>query len=161
MRKFKFKLDGVVKLREFREYKAKVELGRINLEMGKIREKIEELNISIQSTFEMQNEYLQTPTSGQVLKSFALNITGARELIKEMNRRLLGMQVEYEKRRQDLLLARADLKLIQKLKAEKQSIFKFEYEKKINQEVQEIYQSRISQQSLEEDREKSDEGKGP
>jgi flagellar FliJ protein len=58
MKKFKFKLDALLKLREFNEKKIKVEWGEILKEINTTEELIAKMNRDIDEVYAMQEEMM-------------------------------------------------------------------------------------------------------
>ena len=65
MQKFKFKLDALLKVREFKEKKIKIELGEILKEIGLVENKITAANIAIDESYQAQETVLADPASGR------------------------------------------------------------------------------------------------
>ena len=85
MQKFKFKLDGLLKVREFKEKKIKIELGEILKEVGEVEGKIAFANKAIDETYEAQEAFMQDLSSGNMLQFFPVFIQGKKEDIKNKN----------------------------------------------------------------------------
>ena len=58
MKKFSFKLNGLLKLREFEEYVERVKLGKVNRRIKNILNKLDELERSSIKLFERQEKDL-------------------------------------------------------------------------------------------------------
>ena len=83
MQKFKFKLDGLLKVREFKEKKVKIELGEILREINDVENKIALANQAISETYDAQEAFMaDSNSSGQMLQFFPLFIQGKKEDIK-------------------------------------------------------------------------------
>ena len=74
MKKFKFKLDGLLKVREFNEKKIKIELGEILKEIGATEEQIAKMNRDIDETYKAQEELIATSADGRLLQFFPFYI---------------------------------------------------------------------------------------
>ena len=69
-KKFKFKLDGLLKVRRFKEEQLKVELGAINQEIQQVKNRISQLNKEIEDSYTEQEKIFESDTSGQLAKFF-------------------------------------------------------------------------------------------
>ena len=64
MKKYKFKLASLLKIREFKEKKIKIELGKIVKAMDEIRDEIKKMNEDIDEAYEAQENL-----AGEVIQS--------------------------------------------------------------------------------------------
>ena len=79
MQKFKFKLDGLLKVREFKEKQLKIELGEILKEINAVEAKVAEANVAIAETYDAQEAFMRDPSNGQMLQFFPLFIQGKKD----------------------------------------------------------------------------------
>ena len=68
MKKFKYKLDGLLKLRKFEEDKLKSMLGQINNEINKCNEEEEKLKKDVQEGFTVQESLLATGVAAHQIR---------------------------------------------------------------------------------------------
>lgn len=130
MAKFKFKLDGLLKLREFKEKQLKVELGNIVKSIQETKERIEDYNRHITEAYEGQENILEAPANGEMIKFFPFFIEGKNAAIKKEEEELKKLQEAYEIKVQEMKVARGETKVIDKLKEKEKTAYKKDRMKK-------------------------------
>lgn len=145
MQKFKFKLDGLLKVREFKEKKIKIELGEILKEMNDVEEKIALANTAISETYDAQEAFMQDSTSsGQMLQFFPLFIQGKKEDIKNKENLLWSLRKKYDKKIAELAQARGEVKIMENFKEKKHGEWSKEKNKKEQEAIEEILMMRTN-----------------
>ena len=142
MQKFKFKLDGLLKAREFKEKQLKIELGEILKEINDVNAKIAEANVAISETYEAQEAFMRDPSSGQMLQFFPLFIQGKKEDIKNKENLLWSLTKKYEKKMAELATARGEVKVMENFKDKKKGEWTKEKNKKEQEAIEEILMMR-------------------
>jgi flagellar FliJ protein len=145
MQKFKFKLDGLLKVREFKEKKIKIELGEILKEINDVEDKIAKANQAISDTYDAQETFMQDSTSsGQMLQFFPLFIQGKKEDIKNKENLLWALKKKYEKKMTELATARGEVKIMENFKDKKKDEWTKERNKKEQEAIEEILMMRTN-----------------
>lgn len=129
MKKFKFKLDGLLKLREFKESQLKIELGHIIREIEETKRIIEKLNDDLDEGYEAHEKILYKNAGGNLIKFFPEYFQAKREDIKNKENLLYSLNRKMEAKRKELALARGEVKVIENLKEKKAEEHKKEKEK--------------------------------
>ncbi len=142
MQKFKFKLDGLLKVREFNEKKIKIELGEILREISAVEEKIAAANKAIEETYEAQETFMRDSSSGQMLQFFPLFIQGKKEEIKNRENLLWSLKKKYDKKIAELAQARGEVKVMENFKEKKKDEWTKEKNKKEQEAIEEILMMR-------------------
>lgn len=142
MQKFKFKLDGLLKVREFKEKQLKIELGEILKEINSVEEKIAEANRAIAETYDAQEAFMRDPSSGQMLQFFPLFIQGKKEDIKNKDNLLWSLRKKYDKKVAELATARGEVKVMENFKDKKKDEWSKEKNKKEQEAIEEILMMR-------------------
>ena len=135
MKKFKFKLEAVLKLRGFEEDRAKVELGRVTQLIQKRKEKISEIQNNIGKEFETQEKMLKMGTKAAHSQLFPNAYLGKIRMIEKIQNEIFALQKEYELRLEEYQEARAKLKLMTKFKEKSLEKFKVESLRKMQKEI--------------------------
>jgi flagellar FliJ protein len=138
MKKFKFKLDALLKLREFNEKKIKVELGEILKEINTTEELIDKMNRDIDEVYAMQEEMMKTDTFGRALHFFPFYINGRKEDIKNKTTLLWSLQKKYQVKIEELAKARGEVKVMENFKEKERVEFKKEQDKKEMSAIEEL-----------------------
>ena len=140
--KFKFKLDGLLKVREFKEKKIKIELGEILKEISTVEEQIAAANKAIDETYVAQEELMKDPAAGQMIQFFPYFIQGKKEDIKNKENLLWSLKKKYDKKIAELAEARGEVKVLENFKDKKQVEWKKDKEKKEQEAIEEILMMR-------------------
>jgi flagellar FliJ protein len=136
-KKYKFKLEAVLKMRKIREDQCKTEIGRIQVEIGKIKAKIEEQHAGINEAYELQEQSLKDGSTGQESRFHPYFVTGKRSHIESLQRDLDEHEKRVARMYQILTQFRADVKLIDKMKEKDEKKFKKARNKKIDEDLEE------------------------
>ncbi len=142
-KKFKFKLEGLLKLRKFREQEIKVELGNINREIQEIELRIIELQDHIESSYLNQESAMSDDVKGQSLQFFPYYTQVKREDIKNKEILLLSLRKKYQKKIEEMGKAMGDSKVVDKFKEKEISEYKNRLEKKLQDENEELVRRRF------------------
>ncbi len=130
---FKFKLSGLLKLREFKETKKKIELGQIVKKINEYKERIVELNKGIDESYLSQEKLLRQNVDGKMLQFFPRFIEAKKNDIKN-NQKLLDQElINYEEKVNELEIVMGEVKVVEKLKEKE----KIRYNKKFTKKEQE------------------------
>lgn len=138
MQKFKFKLDAVLKMREFKEKKIKIELGEILKEIGEVEEKIANANKAIDETYAAQESFMSDPAVGRMIQFFPYFIQGKKEDIKNKENLLWALRKKYDAKILELATARGEVKVMENFKDKKKGEWTKEYNKKQQESIDEL-----------------------
>lgn len=141
-KKFKFKLEGLLKIRKFKEEQLKVELGQINSEILAVKNRIKELNDHIREAYLSQEATLKSQTDGQLARFFPYFIQAKREDIKNQENLLYSLQKKYEKKLSEVSKAMGETKIIDGMKEDQKEDWKKKNEKKSQEEIEEVLSMR-------------------
>lgn len=119
MKKFQFKLEGLLKVKEFKEKKIKIELGQMLKEIGAVEDRIAQLKKDVDETYDVQDQLLKDATSGNMLQFIPYVIKGKKEHIKHNEEILAELKSKYEIKRHELAMARGEVKVIENFKDKK------------------------------------------
>lgn len=140
--KFKFKLEGLLKLRHFKEEKLKVELGRINRDIQRTKGRISELEEHIKNAYASQEKVMETSTAGQMARFFPYFIQAKREDIKNQENLLFSLERKYQAKLREVSIAMGESKVISNMKDKELEGWKKEKEKKEQAEIEEVLSMR-------------------
>ncbi|AYF45566.1 MULTISPECIES: flagellar FliJ family protein [Halobacteriovorax] len=148
MRRKKFKLDGLLKLREFNEQRVKLELGQINSEKGRLLEKIAKCKQDIEETYKAQEAFLETYTPGRNAQFFPMFIQSKREEIKVLENQLHAVDRAYQEKIKELSVAKGEVKVIDNLKQDFETKQNKEIEKKRQEAIDELMMAKRHSKKL-------------
>ena len=136
MTPFKFKLEGLYRLRVFNEEVIKLELGKITKKMEVTRKTIGQLETHLQGILEDYQKKIGEKQFGYVLETYPDFIEKKRTDIKDSKKKLGIYQKDYAKKVKELEKARSDLRVIEKIKGSAVSQYKKAYNKKQEQIIE-------------------------
>src|SRR5690554_1747319 len=121
MKKFKFSLEGLLKIRSLKEMECKTNIGKLQVEIENIKDSIIKNEQGIANIYASQEEVLKEGVSGQELKFFPYFFEGNEAQIKILKNELYRKELQIKELYKELADRRADLKLIINMK-EKQAL---------------------------------------
>ncbi len=142
MQKFKFKLEAVLKVREFKEKKIKIELGEILKEISTVEDKIALANAAIDEAYGAQEVAMKDLVGGKMIQFFPYFIQGKKEDIKNMENLLWALRKKYNLKISELATARGEVKVMENFKDKKKGEWTKEKNKKEQEAIDEIVQIR-------------------
>ena len=140
--KYKFKSEGLLKLRKFKEHKEKVELGKLNKAILKTKENIDQAREEIKRAYEGGQVALEEGDKNYSLHFYPAFIRRSQTYIKQQEDHLKGFQEELEKKTQKFVQLRSEVKLVEKWKEKDFLKFKREHQKKVENEIEDIIMAR-------------------
>ncbi len=135
MKKMKFRLEHVLRLREFDEKKAKLELGNVLGKISAANLEIEEANRQIHASSSEFNEYLSETRKVLDIRIFPYIMEGLKIKIDKLKKDLVILYKELEIKKNNLKIAESKLKVVEKLKEKQYERFKKEEDKKSRNEI--------------------------
>ncbi|MGZ3786887.1 MAG: flagellar export protein FliJ [Bacteriovorax sp.] len=138
MQKFKFKLDALLKVREFKEKKIKIELGELLKDIGDVEDKIALANRAIDETYEAQEKFMREPAAGRMVQFFPYFIQGKKEDIKNKENLLWALKRKYDAKIVELAEARGQVKVMENFKDKKKGEYDRERNKKEQEAIDEL-----------------------
>ena len=136
-KKFKFKLEGLLKLRKFNEEKIKVELGELISEEQKIIDRIAEIGDELSLGYEMQNEAFLDSSKGKDTYFYPYFFEGKRKDRERCETMLYSVRKKIEQKRTELAEAMGNVKIMESLKENKFDEYKKEKNKKEFNDIEE------------------------
>lgn len=137
-KKFSFKLEGLLKLRHFKEEQLKVELGQINTDIQNTKVRIAELEQHIAEAYDSQEKSLSGHSDGRLARFFPYFIQAKKEDIKANENLLFSLERKYQAKLKEVSQAMGESKLIQNMKEKAKDTWKKEKEKKEQEDIEEI-----------------------
>lgn len=138
MKKYKFKLSGLLKVREFKENKIKIELGEINKEVQFVEETIDQQHKDIADGFASQEKTLKRGMDAKMLGFYPYFIQGKKENIERLENKLWALRRKYYEKLEDLKTARGQVKVVENLKEKDEKSFYKEQNKLEDNKLEEL-----------------------
>jgi len=129
MEKFNFKLQGLLRLREFKEDRLKNELGEIVRLLNQTRDDISKLNKEVDEAYLAQEKVLIKSETAQMAHFFNYFIRGKKEHIKDKEAKLYSLERKYEIKAAELSQAMGEVKVIDNLKQKSFEEYKYKLNK--------------------------------
>lgn len=139
---FKFRLEGLLKIRNFKEENLKVELGHILKEIDDVKGRIATLQSHIKQTYDEFSTVINNGAHGDLLKSYPRFIQSNKEDIKNQENLLYALNRKFENIKSKLAQARGEVKVVENLKNNEQKIHNKELRKKQELEIEDLLQMR-------------------
>ncbi|HAZ11888.1 MAG: flagellar export protein FliJ [Bdellovibrionales bacterium GWA2_49_15] len=136
---YKFKLQALLKVREFKENNLKIELGRIVQDRESTNARIEQINKDIDEGYRAQNELMNNDITGNELQFFPYYLRGKKDDMERTVRKLAEVETALQKKLQELAVARGESKLLENMRANDFEKFKKDLEKKQHAQVEELF----------------------
>lgn len=140
-KKFKFKLEGLLKLRKFKEEQLKVELGVINTEVSAVKTRIKQIYKDIEEAYRAQEKTIGG-ANGQFARFFPYFIQAKREDLKAQENLLYSMEKKYQRKLDEVSKAMGETKVISKMKENGKEKWKKDMEKKEQENIDELLSMR-------------------
>lgn len=144
-KKFNFKLQGVLRLKELREQEIKNQLGKLLKDINKLQEKVVQLREEIRFYFSEyeKNEKNKSSNLLQGLRAYMPDfLTSHYQKIRDCQKQILDLEKMKSEHIINLNKAKGDVKIFSEMKDKKYEEFKFQENKKLEQELEEIFISK-------------------
>lgn len=137
MKPFKFKLDGLLKIRKFKEETHKIELGKVIKEINRLKDEITQLNKDIEVGYQSQENVLKESTDGKLAQFYPYFFQSKWEHIKARENEIYSLERKLERMMREMEQIMADVKVIENLKDKKIEDYKKELNKKELEKIDE------------------------
>ena len=137
-KKFKYKLEGLLKLRKFKEDTLKMELGKINRDMVQVKGKIEDLKSDVSASYDNQERFLKNQTKSRMAQFYPSYIKGRKQAIENEEARLSALQKKYQRKLTELSVAMGETKVISNMKENEFDKFRKNVQKKEQEKNEEM-----------------------
>lgn len=141
MKKFKFKLEAILKMRELKEDQCKAEIGKIQSKINLLNDYKVSENQGIDKAYTDQEIGLGQGMKGQELHFHPYFIRGKRARINQIDTEVAELTDELTDKFEELKKLRADVKVIQKMKEKEKKKYKKEFNKKQFAQIEEQVQN--------------------
>ena len=136
-KKYKFKLDAVLKIRKLKEEQVKMEIGRLNVEINNYENMVKQHSDNISEAYQAQEAELGKGLVGLEARFHPYFVQGKRAHIEALQAEIKMLQAKREKLYHDLNTRRGEVKVIENLKEKDYQAFKKQMNKKINENLEE------------------------
>lgn len=137
-KKFKYKLEGLLKLRKFKESNLKMELGKINRDIVAVKDEIRELHSDISDSYSTQETFLKSHTKSKMAQFYPTYIKGRKQVIENKESLLYSLEKKYQKKLAELNMAMGETKVIANMKEADLEKYRKQIEKKEQENIEEM-----------------------
>ncbi len=141
MKKYKFKLEPLLKIRKLHEEKCKMEIGRLRVQITNLKNEIVKHREDIQEIYDFQEMALAEGISAQELSMHPYFVDGKKANIELLQREIRDLEEEVDEKFQELIQLRADVKVVEKMKEKDYTNFKKDIKKKEFNNIEELNQN--------------------
>lgn len=142
MKKFNFRLESLLKYREFTEKKLKEELGEINKRIQNLRERKSGLNSDIDMTYNLQENLGQNIEKAGVYQFVPQHILAKKMHISKTDKEIDETMKLFNEKVEELKKARGETKVVERLKEKEMGEYKKEGVRKEREFAEENYNMR-------------------
>ena len=141
MKKYKFKLEALLKIRKLKEEQCKMEIGRIQVRIKELENQIAQQDAGINEAYDMQEKALERGMEGLEVRFHPYYVEGKRTHIRALEMEKSRYQEYVEYKYEELSKLRADVKVITQMKEKDHLKYKKNLEKKMNERIEEQVQN--------------------
>ncbi|MFW5887315.1 MAG: flagellar export protein FliJ [Bacteriovoracia bacterium] len=116
MKRYHFKLQSLLRIREFAEHNVKLELGKINQEIAEVEAQIKQDHLDLDEAYKSQQAMLSNGTPGHMVQFYPLFTQGKKAHIDQLENKLWSLKKKYQNKLEELKEKRAAVKLMESLK---------------------------------------------
>jgi flagellar protein FliJ len=146
VKKFQFRLETVLKLRQREEEKCRQELGLLILKRNEIEKKIEKLNNEIDQIYQEQRDQLTMGILGRHVSYYPVHVDGHKSKIDSLKKMLFEQDEIINDKKNELSDKKSKLQIMEKLKEKDKFQWKKEYNKFVDNNFEEMTQNWIQSQ---------------
>lgn len=139
---FQFSLASVLRLRESIEKREEVALKMVQLEVARVRRRIDELTDEMKMAWEEREKALQTPTQAAHLHVLQAEINAVEEAEKVLNETLATLKQQRDVQMKNYTVARSERQMLTNLFAEKKSVYEQEQARRQQKRLDDIVAAR-------------------
>lgn len=141
MKKYKFKLEGLLKIRKLKEEQCKMDIGRIQVRITELKNEIKEQDQGIDEAYELQERSLADGSDGLQVRFHPYFVEGKRSHIEGLKHQISRLEYHVSQKYLELNQLRANVKVIDKMKEKDRTKHKKELNKKMNEAIEEQVQN--------------------
>lgn len=141
IKKFKFKLEAVLKVRKLKEEQCKMEIGRIQVRINELKGFMQDNNDAIDAAYSDQETSLGSGVSGRELQFHPYFVSGKKANISVIEKETTMLKEQLEYRLSELNKLRGAVKLVEEMKTKEHTKYKKEKTKKEFEIIEEQVQN--------------------
>lgn len=139
---FKFKLESLLQIRDFKKQQKEAELGKVLQELEAVKREIEGMRDNIGQLYELQEKAVLTGTNNSILVQSNEFIKSCREEIVAKEKYLEALEKRSTDKMQEMNIAIGEFKAVKKMKEDKKKEHDKKVMKKMYEELEDIINMR-------------------
>ena len=140
MKKYKFKLEALLKMRKFKEKKIKQEIGEIVASIEFNKNKIKKIRSDIDKGYESQEGITGAIVDGRMLRFYPSFFEASYKAIEDIESTIYALEKKYNHKLQELKIAMGEVKVVENMKDKDFEKFKKQIQKKEQEDIEELLQ---------------------
>ncbi len=141
MKKYKFKLDALLKIRKIKEDQLKMQIGQVQVHITSLKKEVANHNSDIAEAFALQEQSLGGGASGLETRFHPYFVQGKRTHISKVEDEIEQFENKIEQMYLMLNKLRADVKVIEEMKDKDRKKYKKDLDKRMNADIEEQVQN--------------------
>lgn len=137
MKKHKFKLEALLKMRKLEEDQCKLRIGKLQTKKTELLQEIQKQQAGIDEAYRSQEASVQAGASGLDLRFYPYFVQGKRAATKELENKVSQLDDLLAEAYKDLKGYRARAKVLEEMKEKDRKAFKKKAEKEMHQKIEE------------------------
>lgn len=141
MKKYKYKLEALLKIRKLKEERCKMEIGRFQVKIKEIEDQITKHNSGIDEAYDLQEKSLASGIEGLEVRFHPYFVQGKRSHIEALQNEKSRLEHYVKQLFAQLAQLRANVKVLEKMKEKDKRNYKKQLDKKMNERIEEQVQN--------------------
>ena len=137
MKKFKFKLEALLKMRKLKDDQCKMEIGRLQTRKVELENEIHNQNAGIDEAYESQEATVGAGATGLDLKFYPYFMQGKRAAITSLQSQISELDEVLREKFEELKNHRANVKVLEEMKEKNRKAHKKASDKAMHQKIEE------------------------
>ncbi|MBC74794.1 MAG: hypothetical protein CME64_02145 [Halobacteriovoraceae bacterium] len=137
MKKYKFKLEALLKMRKLKEDQCKMEIGRLQTRKVELENEIANQNAGIDEAYESQEATANAGATGLDLRFYPYFMQGKRAAITSIKAEIAELDEQLREKFNDLKTHRANVKVLEEIKEKNKRAHKKAANKAMHQKIEE------------------------
>jgi flagellar export protein FliJ len=140
MKRYKFKLEALLKLRRFKEEQARVEIGMMRNELEKLKDRIVTQRGHIDIAADSQTKVLSCGTAARNVQFYPEFFEGKEIEIRNIKSNSIILQAAIQAKVEEWKILRGEVKVIEKLREKNFNVFRKTQNKEETKKLEEMVQ---------------------
>ncbi|MCO4752986.1 MAG: hypothetical protein KC478_00820 [Bacteriovoracaceae bacterium] len=137
MKKYKFKLEALLKMRKLKEDQVKMEIGRLQTRKNELENEIHNQNAGIDQAYESQEVSVKAGATGLDLRFYPYFVEGKKAAIHMINVEIKELEEKLSEKFEELKIMRANVKVLEEMKEKNKKAHKKMSDKLMHQKIEE------------------------